>query len=275
MRQVSNQRKKDKDIRSESNSVSPLNKKKKKDLLTRQMRVRQSSHWISRHNERIKNIGSLKVSEQKSEAIKTKNKKPNRRSARTQIRKGRTLSEDFLSNRVKERQDDTPPIVVGRFVDKPCNREKANAGTRRFLQKQHISNEVIENETMIDNLNGNWETRESQLLSAVDSSAPVKNKCSRTTSRESSHNKSDIIRTDQVTHSIQPSKSLIRHMVQCTGTEVTLSRGVVLSLRSSRPKAQTKYGVRFQNMVPIKNFPPINPLAGISDKKQSQPTNER
>ena len=254
------------------------------------MRLRQSSHWINTHNERFKNVGSLKINEESSVSTKMVKVSPSEAGksnlyyVRKKIRKGfvcRSWSADFLPNENKstDEVENSNPLMVSRFVDRLRKHEEASTDVKdRGLRKTGKKTRELEceNNNNVENFERDRKICDCQRTDKsliINKSVAIEAVCNSVNSKENSETKPNTVHE---THSEPkpPSKSALKHMLHCSGTEVTMTRGVVLSLRTYRPKGLRKNGVRFHSAVPIKNFPPINPLDGVWDHRRNRQASE-
>ena len=244
--------------------------------LRKQMRLREANNWITKHNERIRSTGTLRtsaqhrqgkqISQQEENEIpkQTKDKdtaKLKQRKSKTKLHKGfvcRTWATNYLSEDAQENEDDEfIPFFVRKYVDK----SKSNFTdteiniTTSFAEKNRnnsatSSNQIESGDTLSENITKELKTKEFQLQEN-----PYFDEL---------NNRERRIKTS--TGKPQNSSSDSYEFICSCGQAITRNKETSNSSKSSGTKylrnersrnSKVKFSVA---ALPIKQFPPINPL---------------
>ena len=255
------------------------------------MRLREANNWITKHNERIRSMGTLRTSAQyrqekptsqqegKEIPKQTKEKQfaklhVKQRKSKTKLHKGfvcRTWATNYLSNGDQKNEDnECIPFFVRKYVDKsksnfPDSDKKASTPfAEENRNNSATSSTRIEYEDALSpNISGEFKTEEFQL------------KEKRNFNVLDNQEKGMSIKTN--TRQLQnSSRDSYRFICSC-GKAIThnkemsnFSKSATNHLRNER---LLNSKVRFSAALPIKQFPPINPLQEM--KKQNFPARRK
>ena len=244
--------------------------------LRKQMRLREANNWITKHNERIRSTGTLRtstshrqekqISPQGGKEIPklTKEKdtaKLKQRKSKTKLHKGfvcRTWATNYLSKDPQKNEDDEfIPFFVRKYVEKskstPFAEENRNNSATTLTQ--------IESEDgLLQNISEELKTKEFQ---------GQENPYDELNNREIGRR----IKTD--TGKLQNSTSDCYEFLCSCRQGINRNKETRNSSKSSGTKhlhdEQSRNSkVRFSVALPIKQFPPINPLEDMKKPKFSE-----
>lgn len=246
----------------------------------KQIRLREADSWITKHNERIGSTGTLRTRAQcnergKQEAVKeiskqTKEKgKPKQRKTKSKIHKGfvcRTWATNFLPKDAGENEEDEfVPFFVRKYVDnsKSIGPEKKKAVVTLTEGKRKTSNHAC------GQADSDAETTEQNTTENV-TKLEIKTK-----DRPNSDDEDNIETKEQHLENWAGSglglKSISHDSICCCGErlkhgkEMKRPQSTIPLNRASHQRARIKEKTCVA--LPIKQFPPINPLEGTKKPK--------
>ena len=226
--------------------------------LRKQMRIRESSSWITKHNELIKSTGSLRVGESsdpQQESI---------RARKSRVWKGfacRKWASEFLPADRSDGDEEYTPFTVRQYVDKSSHA----TGTKTLNASNKVEPSAVEGRT-------NEERGKNQLRDAEDVNVQTSlvRMDSETSKPEEEH--------DSEVQSLSPTEILLQQtevdseedfMCPCKidicNAPAFLERAAPICQDSGRIRALTapKSSRKSKPLgiaLPLKQFPPINPL---------------
>lgn len=250
------------------------------------MHLREANNWITKHNERIRSTGTLRTSAQhrqekpiskqegKETPKQTKVKeiaKLKQRKSKTKLHKGfvcRTWATNYLSkDDQKNEDDDFIPFFVQKYVDKtksnfPDSKKKTSAP---FAEENNnnsatSSTQIESEDTLSQNITGEleYQLKEKHYFDVLDNRA--KGRRIKTSTRQLQNS----------------SRDSYEFMCSC-GKAITHNKEMINSSKSAtnhlRNERLGNSKVSFSVALPIKQFPPINPLQEM--KKQNFPARRK
>ena len=253
------------------------------------MRLREANSWITKHNERIRSTGTLRTSAQyrqekpiskregkeiPKQAKEKEIAKLKQRNSKTKLHKGfvcRTWATNYLSkDDQKNEDDDFMPFFVQKYVDTskfnfPDSKKKTSTPFAEESKSNSTTSSIqIESEdTLSQNISEELKTEEFQskekhYFDVLDNRR--KGRSIKTSTRQLQNSSRDSYEFlcscgKAITHNKEMSNS---------------SKSATNRLRNERLRNSK---VRFSVALPIKQFPPINPLQEI--KKQNFPVSRK
>ena len=255
------------------------------------MRLREANNWIRKHNERIRSTGTLRTSaqyrqekpisqqEEKEIPKRTREKefaKLKQRKCNTKLHKGfvcRTWATNYLSNDDQKNEDNEfIPFFVRKYVDEsksnfPHSFEEKTSTP--FAQENRnnsatISTWIKSEDTLSQNISEELKTEEFQVKEKRNFDV-LDNRREKGRSIKTS--------TGQLQNSSRESCEFncsCGKAISHNKATNNFSKSATNHLRNERLRNSK---VRFSVALPIKQFPPINPLQGI--KKQNFPARRK
>lgn len=240
------------------------------------MRLREANNWITKHNERIRSTGTLRtkaqyrqvkqISQQEGKEIPklTKEKdtaKLKQRKSKTKLHKGfvcRTWATNYLSKDDQKNEDDEfIPFFVRKYVDKsksntPDTEKKTSSPTEEENRNNSAttSTQIESEDALSQNIAEELKTKEFKLqeqpyFNALD-------------------NREKVRRIKTSSGQLQNSSRDSYEFICSCGQAITHNKEMVNSSKSGtkhlRNERSRNSKVRFSVALPIKQFPPINPL---------------
>ena len=243
------------------------------------MRLREANSWITKHNERIRSTGTLRTSAQwndrgKQEAVEEIPKqakeeaKPKQRKTKSKIHKGfvcRTWATNFLPKDAGENEDDEfVPFFVRKYVDnsKSTGPEKKRAVVTLTGGKHKTSNYAC----------GQADSDETAKQNTTENVTKLEIK---TKDRRNSDDEENIEIKEQHMENWAGSglglKSIFHDSICCCGERLKRGKERKRSQSTIPPNRASQQRARIKEKtcvaLPIKQFPPINPLEGTKKPK--------
>ncbi|XP_078379482.1 uncharacterized protein LOC144662529 [Oculina patagonica] len=251
------------------------------------MRLREANNWITKHNERIKSTGTLRTKAQSQEkqhqAVKdapklTKDKdgaKPKQRKSKTKVHKGfvcRTWATNFLPMDVQKNEDDEfIPFFVRKYVDKSKSNfpDKGKQTSTPLEEENRKDSDITSTQTKPENTlsqNAAKELNKVEVHLEKPHLDEFNNRRKGGRIKTSSDNLQNLPRVPY--EFICSCGQAITHQNKETNKSSTFSGTKHLRRQTSKNSK-----VRFSVALPIKQFPPINPLEEM--KKTNFPARKK
>lgn len=241
------------------------------------MRLREANNWIRKHNERIQSTGTLRSKTHSHELhrqqeAKQIHNKPNNdgntkyKQEKKKIHKGfvcRTWASNFLSSDAqKSEDDDFTPFYVRRYVDKsksaPPGKVRRNTP---LVQKHRTSSEVLLTQREAHDLSSE---KSSQVFSEIE--VQLKGKLFHDESYNRRNNEKP---NSNISHALMCSCGQITHH----DNDKRVPGGGFQAPRPVEVERTQNSKLKFSIVLPIKQFPPINPLEEL--KKPNFPARKK
>lgn len=232
--------------------------------LRKQIRLQEANRWITKHNDRIRSTGTLRTRTQLFERDKQKAENGQRKT-NSKIQRGfvcKTWANKFLPKNAGEKDDDEMvPLLVRKYVD---NSESACVGIKKCAVT--LMKEMTKKSYHTSAREGSEEPEQSTsgIITRLDIKARAK------------PSNFDEDNNEIIEDRIRDRKECVpRDFVCFFGEEIIHDRHMKRSkstLPLNRPRLQRSRSTFIERMcvaLPIKQFPPINPLEGI--KKPNPP----
>lgn len=240
--------------------------------LRKQMRLREANNWITKHNERIRSTGTLRTSAQcrqekqilqqegKEIPKQTKDKdtaKLKQRKSKTKLHKGfvcRTWATNFLSKDAQKNEDDEfIPFFVRKYVDKSKSNfpdTEKSTDTRKNSEITSIDLQIDSEDTLSQNI-----AEELKKEFQLQEKPHIDELNNRGNGRRIKTN------TDKLQNSSCDSFEFICSCGQAITHDKKISNSSTFpGTKHLRNERSRNSKVRFSVALPIKQFPPINPL---------------
>ena len=253
------------------------------------MRFREANNWITKHNERIRSTGTLRtstqywqekqISQQQGKEIpkQTKEKeieKLKQRKSKTKLHKGfvcRTWATNYLSKDDQKNEDDEfIPFFVRKYVDKSRSNTPDTVKKTTTASEEETRNSSATTLTQI----------ESEDASSQNIAEELKTKEFELQEQpyfDDFDNREKIRRIKTSTCKLRDSSRDSYEFLCSCGQAITHNKEMSYSSKSGtkylRNERSLNSKVRFSVALPIKQFPPINPLQEV--KKPNFPATRK
>ena len=253
------------------------------------MRLREANGWITKHNERIRSTGTLRTrvqfnEKQNREAVKelpeqTKDKdktKPKQSKAKSKLHKGfvcRTWATNFLpKDDIEDEEEEYSPFFVWKYVD---NSKSSSAVTKKVPTK------ISEEKRKISQLTSTQKDSKEHIEPSTNESVhSIEIKLLKEKAWVDENNNEKTERCIKITRDNFQSLQNISHGICCCcgeglshNKEMRRSQSTLLSTKHFHQERSRTFKETDCVTLPIKQFPPINPLEGL--KKRNIPASTR
>ena len=239
------------------------------------MRLREANNWIMKHNERIKSTGTLRTKahfqekQRQQQALKeapklTKDKdeaKPKQRKSKTKIHKGfvcRTWATNFLpKDAQKNENDEFIPMFVRKYVDKSESNFSGKDKETSTPSAEENRLDVTSKQTELENTLSENDADELNKAAVQLEEKPYLNELN---NRRKGRN------IKASTDKLQNLPSVPYEFICSCGQAITHHNKTMVKSRTFsetkhfRPERSQNSKLRSSVALPIKQFPPINPL---------------
>lgn len=244
------------------------------------MRLREANNWITKHNERIQSTGTLRTKtqfqeKQSQQPVKeipkqtkdNENAKPKQRRTKNNIHKGfvcRTWATNFLPKDAQKNEDDEfIPFFVRKYVDKSnSNLPDTEKESALLAEENRKTSELTSTQTESEDA---LSQKAEELIEVQLKEKPYFHEL---------NNRRKGRRTKSSTDNDKNLTSVPHAFICSCGQTITHDKEVRNSRTSHlRHERSRNSNVRFSVALPIKQFPPINPLEEM--KKPNFPARKK